>query len=113
ACGVASVSCSRMGGGSGSADPKTDDEKVFYALGLDIGKNIDVFGLQPNEAELVKAGLGDAIAKRKPKVDLDAVRPKIFEMARKRQEAKAGQEKAKGKAAVDKAAKESGAQQLP
>ena len=93
------AACNRGGAGGGtSAEPKTEDDKVFYALGLDIGKNIDVFGLQPNEAELVKAGLSDAIAKRKPKVDLDVVRPKIFEMARKRQEAKAGGEKTKGKA---------------
>lgn len=111
--GLAFSACNRAGGGGSSGNPKTEDDKVFYALGLDIGKNIDVFGLQPNEAEMVKAGLGDAIAKRKPQVDLDAVRPKIFEMARKRQEAKAGSEKAKGKAAVDKAAKEQGAQQLP
>ncbi|MBC8131745.1 MAG: FKBP-type peptidyl-prolyl cis-trans isomerase [Deltaproteobacteria bacterium] len=101
------------GGGGASVDPKTEDDKVFYALGLDIGKNIDVFGLQPNEAELVKSGLSDAIAKKKPKVDLEVVRPKIFELARKRQEAKAGSEKTKGKAMVDKAAKEPGAQQLP
>ena len=113
ACCLGTSTCGRMGGSGSAADPKTEDEKVFYALGLDIGKNIDVFGLQPAEAELVKAGLGDAIAKRKPKVDLDAVRPKIFEMAKKRQEAKAGGEKKKGKEAVDKAAKETGAQQLP
>ncbi len=113
--GLAGLACNRMGGGGGgsaSGEPKTEDEKVFYALGLDIGKNIDVFGLQPQELELVKAGLGDAIAKRKPKIDLEAVRPKIYEMAKKRQEVKATAEKQKGKAAVDKAAKEPGAQQL-
>ncbi|MES1208036.1 MAG: FKBP-type peptidyl-prolyl cis-trans isomerase [Pseudomonadota bacterium] len=111
---LAPLACNRLGGGGGSAaEPKTDDEKAFYALGLDVGKNIEVFGLQPNEAELVKAGLSDAIAKRKPKVDLEAVRPKIFELARKRQELKAGDEKKKGKEMVDKAAKEAGAKQLP
>jgi FKBP-type peptidyl-prolyl cis-trans isomerase FkpA len=109
---VLPAACGRLGGGS-SPEPKTDDEKVFYALGLDIGKNIGVFALQPNEAELVKAGLGDSIAGKKAKVDLDAIRPKIFEMARKRQEAKAGSEKKKGKESVEKAAKEPGAQQLP
>jgi FKBP-type peptidyl-prolyl cis-trans isomerase FkpA len=108
------AACGRLGGGGSSApDPKTDDEKVFYALGLDIGKNVDVFGMSPAEVEFVKAGLGDAIAKRKPKVELDVVRPKIFEMARKRQEMKSVAEKAKGKDAVAKAAKESGATQLP
>ncbi len=109
------LSCKGLAGAGGgsAADPKTEDDKVFYALGLDIGKNIDVFALQPKEAELVKSGLDDAIAKRKPKIDLEKVRPKIYEMARKRQDAKAGAEKVKGKAAVEKAAKEPGAQQLP
>jgi FKBP-type peptidyl-prolyl cis-trans isomerase FkpA len=101
------------GGGGGVAEPKTDDEKVFYALGLDIGKNVDVFGMSAAEVDLVKAGLSDAIAKRKPKVDLDAVRPKIFEMARKRQDLKSVAEKQKGKETVAKAAKEAGAEQLP
>lgn len=111
---LAALACNRPGGGGGAAiDPKTEDEKVFYALGLDIGKNIDVFSLQPQEALLVKAGLDDAIGKNKPKVDLEAVRPKIYEMARKRQEARSAAEKLKGKAAVEKAAKEPGAQQLP
>jgi FKBP-type peptidyl-prolyl cis-trans isomerase FkpA len=111
---LTSSACGRSSGGGAAAQPKTDDDKVFYALGLDIGKNIDVFALQPAELEMVKAGLADAVTPgNKPKVELDQIRPKIFEMAKKRQEAKAGNEKKKGKEAVDKAAKESGAQQLP
>ena len=106
--------CGKLGGGGGAApEPKTDVDKVFYALGLDIGKNVDVFNMTPAELEQVKAGLTDAITKKKAKVDLDVVRPKIFEMARKRQEAKAVTEKENGKAFVAKAAKESGAEQLP
>jgi FKBP-type peptidyl-prolyl cis-trans isomerase FkpA len=109
------AACGRMGGGGGGAapEPKTDDEKVFYALGLDIGKNIDVFTMSPSELELVKAGISDVVTKKKAKVDLDAVRPKIFEMARKRQELRGTAEKAKGKETIAKAAKESGAEQLP
>jgi FKBP-type peptidyl-prolyl cis-trans isomerase FkpA len=112
---LGSGACGRSSGGSGSsAQPKTDDDKTFYALGLDIGKNIDVFALQPAELEMVKAGLTDAVTPgTKPKVELDQVRPKIFELAKKRQEAKSGNEKKKGKDAVDKAAKETGAQTLP
>jgi len=106
--------CGKLGGGGGTApEPKTDADKVFYALGLDIGKNVEVFGMTPAELEQVKAGLSDAIGKKKAKVDLDVVRPKIFEMARKRQETKAAAEKESGKAYVAKAAKESGAEQLP
>jgi len=106
--------CGKLTGGGAASQPKTDDDKTFYALGLDIGKNIDVFALQPAELEMVKAGLADAVTPgKKPQVELDQIRPKIYEMARKRQEAKSGNEKKKGKDAVDKAAKEPGAQQLP
>lgn len=109
-----SAACGRLGGGGGSApEPKTDDDKVFYALGLDIGKNVEVFNMSPAELEMMKSGLSDAVSKRKPKLELEAVRPKIFEMARKRQELRAGAEKQKGKDAVANAAKESGASQLP
>jgi FKBP-type peptidyl-prolyl cis-trans isomerase FkpA len=106
------AACGKLGGGA-TPEPKTDDDKVFYALGLDIGKNIDVFGMSPAELEQVKAGLSDSVSKRKPKVELDTVRPKIFEMARKRQDLKSVTEKAKGKETVAKAAKEPGAEQLP
>jgi len=109
------AACGRTGAGAGGAapDPKTDDQKVFYALGLDIGKNVEVFGMSPAELELVKLGLSDAISKAKPKVELDTIRPKIFDMARKRQDLKAVAEKQKGKETVAKAAKETGAEQLP
>jgi FKBP-type peptidyl-prolyl cis-trans isomerase FkpA len=92
---------------------KTDEDKAFYGLGLDIGRNIEVFALQPSELELVKLGLSDAVTRSAPKVDLDAVRPQLMDLARKRSETKSEGEKQKGKAAVEKAAKEPGAEQLP
>lgn len=92
---------------------KTDDDKAFYGLGLDIGRNIAVFALQPAELELVKLGLSDAVSKVPPKVELDQVRPQLMGLAQKRSQATSEAEKQKGKAAVDKAAKEPGAQQLP
>src|SRR3569832_1327385 len=104
-----------MGGGWGGgavAAPKTDDEKVFYALGLDIAKNVDVFAMSPTELEFVKAGLSDGVTKQKPKVELDTIRPKIFEMARKRQDVKSATEKQKGKDTDEKDAMEVGAERL-
>jgi FKBP-type peptidyl-prolyl cis-trans isomerase FkpA len=92
---------------------KTDDDKAFYALGLDIGRNISVFALQPSELELVKLGLSDAVTQTAPKVDFETVRPQLMELARKRSEVKSEADKVKGKAAVESAAKEAGAQQLP
>jgi len=92
---------------------KTEDDKALYGLGLDIGRNISVFTLQPAELELVKLGLSDAVMQTPPKVDLETVRPKLMELARQRAQTKSEGEKQKGKAAVEKAAKEPGADQLP
>src|SRR5947207_1313892 len=77
--------CKRpSGGGAGAGDPKSEDEKTFYALGAQMGHNIEVFSLQPGELAMVITGLSDAVEKRKPRVDVDAYRSKVFEMARKR-----------------------------
>jgi len=110
---LVSTGCNRMRGLGPASDPKTDDEKVFYALGADIGKGVDVFSLSPAELEMVKAGLTDTVTKQPLRVDFDKTRPKIFEMAQKRQQARSEGEKKRGKEALDKAAKESGAHVLP
>lgn len=110
---LVSTGCNRMRGLGSAGDPKTDDDKVFYALGVDIGKGIDVFSLTPAELEMVKAGLTDTVTKHPSKVDFDKTRPQIFEMAKKRQQARSEDEKKRGKEALDKAAKEAGVQVLP
>jgi FKBP-type peptidyl-prolyl cis-trans isomerase FkpA len=107
------VACKRAEPPQPNLELKTDEDKAFYGLGLDIGRNISVFSLQPSELELVKLGLNDAVTHGTPKVDLDKVRPQLMELARKRSQAAAELEKQKGKAAVEKAAKEPGAEQLP
>jgi FKBP-type peptidyl-prolyl cis-trans isomerase FkpA len=96
-----------------SSAPKTENEKVFYALGMDIGKSVDVFSLSPSELEMVKAGLTDAVTKRPSKIDFDKTRPKIREMVQQRKQVRIDAEKAKGKNFLAKAAKESGATVLP
>jgi FKBP-type peptidyl-prolyl cis-trans isomerase FkpA len=110
---LGALSCRRKEEAKPALELKTDDDKAFYALGLDIGTNISVFSLQPSELELVKLGLSDAITKTTPKVELDKVRPQLMELARKRSETKAEGEKQKGQAAVESAAKEPGAERLP
>lgn len=107
------LSCRRAEPPKPALELKTEDDKAFYGLGLDIGRNITVFALQPSELELVKLGLSDAVTQITPKVDLDTVRPQLMALAQKRSQAKSESEKQKGKAAVDKAAKEPGAEQLP
>jgi FKBP-type peptidyl-prolyl cis-trans isomerase FkpA len=92
---------------------KTEEDKAFYGLGLDIGRSIAVFALQPAELELVKLGLSDSVGSVPPKVDLETIRPQLMDLARKRSQAKSESEKQKGKASVEQAAKEPGAEQLP
>jgi FKBP-type peptidyl-prolyl cis-trans isomerase FkpA len=110
---LGALGCRRTEEAKPALELKTDDDKAFYALGLDIGSNISVFSLQPSELELVKLGLSDAITKSPPKVELDKVRPQLMELARKRSQTKAEGEKQKGQAAVENAAKEPGAERLP
>ena len=88
---------------------KTDEQKVMYALGLMLSQNLAPFRLTEIELDLVKAGLADGVMNREKKVDVDAIRPKIQELARVRNAAVAEEEKNKGQSFLDNAAKEKGA----
>ncbi|HET6283756.1 MAG TPA: FKBP-type peptidyl-prolyl cis-trans isomerase [Polyangia bacterium] len=102
--------CSKLGGGSGSAaQPKTEDQKTLYALGLMLGKNIGVFNLKKDELEMVRAGMTSAVLKEKSQIELETYGPKIDAMARARQATASVAEKEKAKAAIEAASKEPGA----
>jgi FKBP-type peptidyl-prolyl cis-trans isomerase len=83
------------------AEPKTDDEKTLYALGLVFANQLAVFHLTPAEFEMVKAGLTDGVLKKAAKVELDAYGPKIKPLADARMSAGAGEERKKGKAFLE------------
>jgi FKBP-type peptidyl-prolyl cis-trans isomerase FkpA len=92
-----------------AAEPTTDDEKALYALGLSIGRSVDVFQLTPAELEMVKQGLTDQITGQKAKVELETFGPKIQQLARARGMARAEKEKKTGQEFLDKAAAQAGA----
>ena len=92
-----------------AVEPKTEDQKTFYALGLALARQLSVFSLTPAEMELVKQGFADATGGTKPAVDLDAYTPKIQEMAQLRFKAEGDKLAASSKEFLDKAAKEKGA----
>jgi FKBP-type peptidyl-prolyl cis-trans isomerase FkpA len=96
---------------SASAQVKldTDDQKTLYALGLLVGRNIKPFSLKPEELEVVKAGLTDAVTDAKPQVELETYGPKVNELAQKRAAAGAEVAKKKGQEFADNVAKQSGA----
>ncbi|QRK10358.1 FKBP-type peptidyl-prolyl cis-trans isomerase [Archangium violaceum] len=98
------------GGGTGAgANPQTDDQKTFYALGLTLGRQIQVFDMTPEELEFVKAGLSAQVTGKEPAVDIQTYGPKLQELARTRSTARAEKEKVKSKEFLEQAAKEEGA----
>jgi FKBP-type peptidyl-prolyl cis-trans isomerase FkpA/FKBP-type peptidyl-prolyl cis-trans isomerase FklB len=91
-----------------AAEPKTEEQKTFYALGVAISQNLASFNLTPAELELVKSGLTDG-ASGKTTIDLETYAQKLGELQSTRMAATAESEKKSGAAFVDKAAAEKGA----
>jgi FKBP-type peptidyl-prolyl cis-trans isomerase len=99
---------------AGAQDPKTEDDKTLYAIGVVIAKQLEVFNLSPAEFEHVKKGLSDAMTPgKKPLVEPQAYQQKINQLAQARMKVAADKNKAKAKEYLDKAAKEKGAQTSP
>lgn len=96
-------------GQANAADPATEEQKTFYALGLAMSQSLGGFGLNEAELEFVKAGLTDGVMKRPRKVDLQAFGPKIQQIQQARAAAASEGEKKLGAAFLAKAAAEPGA----
>lgn len=102
------------GAGAGAAqEPKTDEQKAFYALGVAISRNLSSFNLSAAELEMVKAGLTDGVLHKELKADLQTARPKLEELQRTRLAAAATNEKKIGQTYLDKAAAGKGATKTP
>jgi FKBP-type peptidyl-prolyl cis-trans isomerase FkpA len=90
-------------------EPKTEDQKTLYAVGLVIARQLSVFNLTSEELGFVKQGMADGVTGKKQLVDLDAYNPKIQSMAVARRKAHGEKLAAMTKDYQDKAAKEKGA----
>ncbi len=95
--------------GAAGPEPKTEEQKTLYAIGLAVSRSLAPFGLTETELEMVKAGLTDGVLQKDPKVDLQTYGPKIQELQGQRNAAAAAGEKKAGTAFLDKAATEKGA----
>jgi FKBP-type peptidyl-prolyl cis-trans isomerase FkpA len=92
----------------------TDEDKTLYALGKLLGGNLGAFRLTPHEFEIMKAGLEEAVFKRRPeRVELEIYGPKVDELAATRSKLAAVAEKARGDAYRAAIAQEPGAETLP
>lgn len=78
-----------------AAAPQTDDQKTLYALGLTLGRSIEVFNLKPGELDYVLAGLR-AHFDGSPAVPLAEFGPKVGALARSRSDERAKELGAKG-----------------
>ncbi len=96
-----------------AADPKNDDEKTLYSIGVLIAKQLEVFSLSPAELDLVKRGLNDATGGKKLLAEPETYQPKINQLAQARMKVAAEKQKEKSKAYLETAAKEKGAQKSP
>jgi FKBP-type peptidyl-prolyl cis-trans isomerase FkpA len=100
---LGSLACQKPPAPSPSPSPGlTEDEKIAYALGAVLGRNLRPFDLPPALLEQVKKGAGDAASGATLSVDLEAYGPKIQAFV-------AGRQTAKNTAFLEKAAKEDGA----
>ena len=95
------------------ADPKTEDEKVLYALGLAISQNLGSFNLTEAEMKMVEEGMRDGVLKKTPKVELQTYGPKLQDLQKTRMAAVAATEKKAGEAYLAKAAAEKDTKKLP
>jgi FKBP-type peptidyl-prolyl cis-trans isomerase FkpA len=93
-----------------SPDPKTEDQKALYALGVQINKQLLIFNLSPEELKYVQQGMSDASTGKKLAVDPDASMKKLGELAKARMAKATEKQKALAKPFLDKAATEKGAQ---
>jgi FKBP-type peptidyl-prolyl cis-trans isomerase FkpA len=94
---------------AGATEPTTDDQKLFYAMGLTISQSIESFGLSESDLELVKSGITDGVLNRTPKVDLQTFGPKIQQLQQARASVVAEGQKKLGAAFFAKASSEPGA----
>ena len=90
-------------------EPKSEEQKTLYALGLFVSRSLAAFSLSEAELEMVKVGLTDGVRNKAPRVDAQTYGPKIQELQTARQTAAAAVEKKAGQAFLDKAAAEKGA----
>lgn len=92
------------------SEPKTDDQKALYAIGVMMSKQMEMLSLKPEEVEFVKKGITDSLTGKKLIVEPEAYQQKVAEFAQARIKVSTEKQKETSKAYLESAAKEKGAQ---
>jgi FKBP-type peptidyl-prolyl cis-trans isomerase FkpA/FKBP-type peptidyl-prolyl cis-trans isomerase FklB len=93
-------------------EPKSDQDKMMYALGVQLAGQLAPFVLTPAEVEMVKAGMVDAALNRPHKAEPRDYMGKILELRTQRMAVASAAEKKAGESYLAKAAAEPGAKKL-
>jgi FKBP-type peptidyl-prolyl cis-trans isomerase FkpA len=93
-----------------TSEPKTEDQKALYSIGVLVSRQLDILSLTPEELEFVKKGITDSVSGKKLIAEPDAYQQKIGELAQARMKVSAEKNKEKSKVYLESAAKEKGAQ---
>jgi len=93
-----------------SKEPKTDEQKAFYSLGVNIQKQLSIFDMSPEELKYVQQGMADATTGVKLATEPEASMQKLNELAKARMARITEKQKALAKPFLEKAATEKGAQ---
>ena len=83
----------------------SDDEKVIYAIGNDMGMKLKTLQLSDKEKKVLKMGIDDGVSGKKPQVEPREFLTKVGEMIRTRQKAFAETEKKESKKFMEEAEK--------
>jgi len=89
-----------------TVEPKTEEEKTFYAIGTMFGSRLTQLSMSDAEIDAMAQGLRDAAKNEKQKVDPMAYQQKIQDMFKARMEKQAADVKKKGVDAIEKFVKE-------
>lgn len=98
--GAVSFGCSK------GKDPKTEEEKTFYAIGTMFGSRLTQLNMSDAELDSLAQGLKDAAKNEKQKVDPMAYQQKIQDMFKSRMEKQATDVKKKGLEFIEKFVKD-------
>ena len=93
-----------------SQQPKTEDQKAFYALGVQLNKQVSIFDLSAEELKYVQQGMSDAAAGKKLAAEPETNMQKLGMLAQSRMVRTAEKQKELSKPFLEKAATEKGAQ---
>jgi FKBP-type peptidyl-prolyl cis-trans isomerase FkpA len=92
------------------SEPKTDDQKALYTIGVMMSKQMEILSLKPEELEFIKRGITDSVTGKKLIVEPEAYQEKVAQFAQARIKAATEKQKETSKAYLESAAKEKGAQ---